>query len=120
MTWVVLGLLAGSVGLAIGWQRERVLLNRVRMFARLAESSELPEQDTWPDGFTPKGVAHEVDVTNGHGGVLKLRVRNGAFRVVSFTRPTKFDPLTGEGDTTDLWLSVDELVKKVRQPWTKP
>jgi hypothetical protein len=88
--------------------------------ARDPASSELPADDAWPAGYKPDahlGVARDVTVTNGHGGELALKVRGGAFRVVSFTRPTKFDPLSGGADTTDLWLSVDELVKKVKEPW---
>jgi hypothetical protein len=82
------------------------------------QGDELPDQDRWPEGFKPAGAEHEVLVTNGTGGVLKLRVRDHAFRVVSFSRPTKFDPVTGDGDTVDLWLDVEQLVEKVKQPWT--
>lgn len=94
----------GSVRVAIGAAREH-------------PGAELPAGDVWPHGFNPNahvGAERRVEIANGHGGVLVLKVRGGAFRVVSFKRPTKFDPVSGEADTTDLWLSVEDLVKAVK------
>lgn len=88
-----------------------------KIAAREHPGSELPARDVWPQGFNPNahlGAERRVELKNGHGGALVLKVRGGAFRVVSFTRPTKFDPVSGEGDTTDLWLNVEDLVQAVK------
>lgn len=108
--------LAGQV---VGLQEDGTVA--VALGAREHPGSELPAGDVWPAGYDPAkhlGALRVVEVKNGHGGALVLKVRGGAFRVVSFTRPTKFDPMSGEADTTDLWLDIDSLVRVLKEPWS--
>lgn len=97
----------------------RVALERGLLVSKRVD---VPADDVWPKGFDPDarlGTEHSVTVTNGQGAELVLRVRGGAFRVVSFTRPVQHESQLGAGDTTDMWISIDEFVGKVRRPWVK-
>jgi len=86
--------------------------------AREPEIDDLPPEEHNPPGWVPPEPTRCVEISNGRGAVLALKVRGHAFRIVSFTRPPMYASLdpAKEPETIDLWLSTDALVKALSLP----
>lgn len=88
--------------------------------ARKALGDDLPEEDAGPPGWQPPELVREISLRNGFGGMLKLRVRGHAFRIVSFSRPPLHSAPPGPGQpkeqTLDLWMPTADLIEALQRP----